>query len=522
MSPDNKIKNWYLKQNKNILIAFISTIVIGLICHIYMMTNKWVNLDDIVQLVDNMNRTTSGRWFLMFPASIGSEFSLPWLNGLLTIIYTAIMSVIVVKMFDIKSKINTILISGILITFPTIGALMPFMNTQDAYQFGALLATLGAYLLVKKEKGYIISSILFTLSLGIYQAYLGFASGLIMIYIFLLLFKNEKSFKEMFILFVKMMVAFIISLVLYLLISRGIFGKYLVDYKGLDTMGSIPLNRLHEIIFSAYKAFFMFFTAQEFNYHWIWMPPLLLILILLTIYLIFYLINKAKLPKNKKLFTLILLLLFPLAINIIYVFSFEDGVMLRMAYGYTVVFIFPLILLDFIYKNIDIYSFNQENNQSKKNLVYYSSWILTTILMLNVYNNIYVTNKVYFKVGMTNEYSNAYANRIAMRIEMIEGYDKNTDIMMLGNPDSRTDFTNEIDTRDVEPFIIANHLTRLYSFKYYPEIFLGLPNTIYDEEEITEELEPLRETIEKMPIYPSEGSIVKIDDTIYIKFKDVK
>lgn len=529
MNLDIKLKNWYLKLNKNVKIAFISTIIIGLVCHIYMMTNKWVNLDDIVQIVDTMNRTTSGRWFLMFPAAIGSEFSLPWLNGLLTIIYTAFISSIIVEMFDIKSKINTIIISGILVTFPTLGSLMPFMNTQDAYQFGALLATIGAYLLVKKENGYIYTIILLTLSLGIYQTYLGFSAGIILIYILIDLFKNKKSFNAIFYLCLKTLLSFIIAIILYILISRGIFGKYLVDYKGLDTMGSLPLNRLPEVIFSAYKAFFLFFIGQEFSYHWIWMPPFLALIVLLTVYLVVYLTNKSKIETKNKALVAIIILLFPLAINIIYVMSFEAGVMLRMAYGYTVMFIFPLILLDYIYEtHKEMFTTTpnalkpEDINNSKKNLVYYSSWILTIILMLNVYNNIYVTNKVYFKVGMTNEYSNAYANRIAMRIEMVDGYTKNTKIMMLGNPDSRTSFTNEIDTRDIEPFIIANHLTRLYSFKYYPNKFLGLPNIINDEDEITEELEPLRDIIESMPLYPAEGSIRKIDDTIYIKFKDIK
>lgn len=532
MNLDNKLKNWYLKLNKNVRTAFVSTIIIGLVCHIYMMTNKWVNLDDIVQIVDTMNRTTSGRWFLMFPSAIGSEFSLPWLNGFLTISYTAFISSIIVQMFDIKSKINTILISGILVTFPTLGSLMPFMNTQDAYQFGALLATLAAYFLVKKENGYIFTIILLTLSLGIYQTYLGFSAGLVLIYILIDIFKNKKSFNEIFYFCLKMVLSFILSIILYIIISRGIFGKYLVDYKGLDTMGSIPLNRLPEIIFGAYKAFFLFFIGQEFNYHWVWMPPFLALIVILTVYLIVYLTKKSKLEKKNKLLTTLIVIFFPLAINIIYVMSFEAGVMLRMAYGYTIMFIFPLILLDYIYKNYEemfTQSLNEEDDISvakpkpiKKNLVYYSSWILTIILMLNVYNNIYVTNKAYFKVGMTNEYSNAYANRIAMRIEMVDGYTRTTKIMMLGNPDSRTSFTSEIDTRDIEPFIIANHLTRLYSFKYYPKLFLGLPNTIYDEDEIPPELEPLRATIESMPIYPEEGSMKLIDDTIYIKFKDVE
>lgn len=529
MFPENKISSWYKSLPYNNKLAFFSTILVGFICHGFMMANKWLNLDDIVQLVDTMNRTTSGRWFLMFPSAIGSEFSLPWLNGFLTIIYSSVMASIIVSMFDIKSKINSILIGGILVTFPTIGSLMPFMNTQDSYQFGAMLTGIGAYLLVKKEKGYLYSMVLFTLSLAIYQAYLGYAAGLILVYFLIELFKKEKTTREIFNNFLKMMISFTGAILIYLLVSRGIFGKYLVDYKGLDTMGSIPLKELPKAVFSTYKNMFLFFTGYEFNYHWSFMPYIFVISFILLIYLIFYIGKKSRLDKDRMIFTAFILILLPPAINVIYIMSWQAGVMLRMAYAYTVCFMMPLILIDYIYKinatenhEMPVAESNENFASKKLNLLHVSVWFLVVVSFLSVYNNIYVTNKAYFKVWNTNKSSHAYANRISMRIEMVDGYTTDTKVVMLGNPDSRTDFTKLIDTRDTEPFIIANHLTRLYSFKYYPERFLGLDNPISDVDEITDKLEPLRATIEEMPLYPAKDSIQMIDGTIYIKFKDIK
>ncbi|MFM1539952.1 glucosyltransferase domain-containing protein [Helcococcus ovis] len=512
-----KLKNWYEGLSKNIKIAFISTIIIGLICHIYMMTNKWVNLDDIVQLVDNMDRTTSGRWFLQFPAAISSEFSIPWLNGFLTIVYTAVMSCLVISMFEIKSKINTILISGILVTFPTLGSLMPFMNSQDAYQFGAMLAGLAAFFIIKYKNGFIFSSILLTLSLGIYQTYLGYAGGLIVLYVIVELFKENNNFKKMIILLCKTAISFTVALAIYLIISRGIFGHLLVDYKGLDTMGSLPLNKIHTIIFSAYKGMFNFFIGKEFNYHFIFMPYLFIFAFILTIYLLIYIVKKSKICKEKLFLLVFLILVFPIAINIIYIMSWQAGVMLRMLYGYTVVFIFPLVLIDYVLKIGD--KFEISNKIPK--LLYYTIAILTLTSFLSVYNNIYVTNKAYFKVGLTNENSNAYGNRIISRIESVEGYTEKTQIVFWGNPDSRTWFTEKIDTKDIEPFIIANHLTRLYSFIYYPVRFLGFQNPIKDYDEINEENKHLKDMINALPNYPDKNSIQMINGTIYIKFKNL-
>lgn len=516
MFLDIKIKNWFNRIDKNIKLAFVSTIILGIICHAFMMTNKWLNLDDIVQLVDSMERTSSGRWFLMFPSWIGSEFSLPWLNGLLTIFYSAIISSIIVKIFNINSKLNAILIGGIIVTFPSIASLMPFMNTQDSYQFGAMLSIIASYLIVKKDNGFLWAIIFLTLSLAIYQAYLGFSAGIILIYLMIEIF-NNKNFKSILYLIIKTAISFISSILLYLFVSRVIFGHLLVDYKGLSTMGSIPILKLPEIILNAYIKFFTFFLGKEFNYHFIFMPILFCISMFLIAFLIIFIVKKSDICKENKILLLLILFAFPLTINIIYVMSFEEGVMLRMAYGYTICFIFPLILIEHIENNYQ----NAFFSINKNSLTNYSIWFLTITIMLSIYNNIYVSNKTYFKIWITNKTSDAYANRIVMRLEMIDGYTKNTPIVFLGNPDSRTDFTKEIDTRDLEPLVIANHLTRLYSFKYYPKRFLGLQNPIEDEAEMTDELRLYEDEIKNMPIYPAKNSIKMIDGTIYIKFKEI-
>lgn len=520
MLPENQIYNWYKNLHINIKITFFSTIIIGLICHAYMMTNKWVNLDDIVQLIDKMDRTTSGRWFLQFPSAIGSDFSLPWLNGLLTIIYSAVMSVFIVKMFNIQSKVNSILIGGILVTFPTIGSLMPFMNTQDSYQFGAMLAGIGAYLLVKKKWGFIATAILLTLSLAIYQTYLGYAAGLILVHIIVELLNDEDNLKEQIEIFVKTGIAFISAVGLYLFVSRVIFGHLLTDYKGLSSMGSVPLDKLPELVLNTYLEMFKFFSGQEFNYHFPYMPYLFLISSVLTIYLLIFSINKKRLKTNKILAILFVLLVFPIAINIMYIMSWEAGVMLRMAYPYVICFILPLVLIDFISKNQkDI--IEKEKLVNIRKVAYYSAWFITITSSLALYNNIYVTNKTYFKVGITNQSSHAYGNRITTRLEMTPGYTKKDKIVFVGRPDSRTSYTKEYDTDDIKPFVITNHLTRLYSFKYYPVRFLGFPNVIHDYEKYSEVPDEDLQEVKDLGIYPASDSIKKINNVIYIKFKEL-
>ena len=534
MFPENKLKRYLNNMNRNIIVAFVAAIILGIICHAYMMTNKWTNLDDIVQLVDKMDRTSSGRWFLKFPSAIGSDFSIPWLNGFLTIFYSGVMASFVVAMFDVKSKISAILIGGILSTFPTLASVMPFMNTQDSYQFAAMLAGIAAYLFVKKDWGYIGAAVLLTLSLGIYQTYLGYAAGLVLIYILLKLFEeDEKSYKEAIRLIIKLGIACVAALATYIIISRGVFGDKLVNYRGLDKMGSLPMDKLPSIMFSPYEKLFKFIIGKEFNYHFPFMPYLFVACFAAVVYMLYHMSKMTNLTDKKKWLLLGLIIIFPLAVNSIYVMSWESGVMLRMAYAYTVIFILPLLLIDFIWKKNGLDEMDTEeqeiiSNKSKRMMkvavpkaLYYSVILITITSALSVYNNIYVSNKVYFKVGMTNRNSDAYANRIATRIEMADGYTNKTEVVFIGEPDSRTSFTKNFHQKDMDSFIIADHLTRLYSFKYYPARFLGLNNHIKQFKEYEDEIKPFKEEIDKMGIYPAQDSIKTINGRIYVKFKDI-
>lgn len=104
MKPTNFLTEWE-KIPLNVKKAVIITIIAGLFAHFFVLTNKFINHDDLLQLVSDMDFSTSGRWFLKYPNMISSNFSMPWINRILIILYTAIMSGIIVDLFKIKSNL---------------------------------------------------------------------------------------------------------------------------------------------------------------------------------------------------------------------------------------------------------------------------------------------------------------------------------------------------------------------------------------------------------------------------------
>ena len=86
--------------------AFLCTFICGLFVHMYMLTNKFPNHDDIVCLFRNDETVTSGRWFLPVLIGISSGYSLPWLNGVLALLYLSLLSVLLVRFYRIRRKLT--------------------------------------------------------------------------------------------------------------------------------------------------------------------------------------------------------------------------------------------------------------------------------------------------------------------------------------------------------------------------------------------------------------------------------
>lgn len=93
-----KIKNSIPYQFK---VCFISALIIGLIAHIYKLTNWLPNWDSLVFRYDPQNMVALGRWFLPVVCAPSSFYDLPWLTGLISIICHGLGAVCICKTFNV-------------------------------------------------------------------------------------------------------------------------------------------------------------------------------------------------------------------------------------------------------------------------------------------------------------------------------------------------------------------------------------------------------------------------------------
>ncbi|MCL2811728.1 MAG: glucosyltransferase domain-containing protein [Clostridia bacterium] len=158
--------------------TFFSAIASGLLTHTFMFTNKLPGWDEFWQLFHTMHYPQSGRWLQWLPAAFSTSWSMPWVNGLLGILYLSFSACLIGALLKIKTPLYCVLLAGIIQVFPLNASTFAFMQCADAYFFALLLSCLAAYLTVRYRFGFCAGIGLLACSLGIYQSYFPIAAGL--------------------------------------------------------------------------------------------------------------------------------------------------------------------------------------------------------------------------------------------------------------------------------------------------------------------------------------------------------
>ena len=504
------------KIPRRIKTTFFLCFAVGLITHMFMLTNKLPNHDDIDQTFNTLDfMISSGRWFSPVPAAISSTFSMPWVNGLLCIVYISAASCFVVSLLKINQTVYCALIGTVMIAFPAISATLLFMQCADAYCFALMLACFAAFLAgTYRPLGYIYAVVPLTLSLGIYQAYFGVTSGLMIMVLMIEVLKNETPFKRLLLKGVQFAVTLGASLVMYLaMVKITTMNRGLTSYQGINRMGRISLSELPGSVVKAYKSIFEYFLSNKGWAHYPFMPAVFWVSFLSCASLLVMWCIKKNIHKEpiKMILLISLIALFPLGCNIIYVITPSRTIIHDlMIYGMVLVPVFLVTVADQFTIHNSGFTI-KKRIQIAQNI---SCWIITLAIALSGFNYFIRSNQVYFKQFFTYEKSYAQSVSLINRIRQVDGYTSETEIVFVGWL-NYSNGTPELET------LIDTTMTEIYGNHYYPDFlkrYLNFTQPVeWMQSGVIEDSE-ISAIVEGMPEYPDDGSIALIEDKIYVKF----
>lgn len=496
---------YHNKVKRSWKIAFYSTFIIGLFVHIYKFTNTLLVHDSIYRYYHEQKMAASGRWFLSYACGISSFFDLPWINGLLSILFIALTMVIIVDIFKMKNPIVIILTGGLLVAYPAITETLYFGFTCDGYMLSMLMAAIAVRLTLiddKKILHTLFAIVLLTLSCGIYQSYISFALVLAICYFITIILDNNHETKDYFRWIAKQAIIYISALALYYIIWQlclHFSGTNANSYLGISEVGLSLATIVNAFKQTIKSCLYFLFDLQTLKSRYTLYAVLNIIFFLLAFVAIIIGICKKKLYK-KPLHIILMLVCFiaiPFAAYMWYFASPGVIYQLRMLESFAVFYIFIVVLFE-------------------KYLPHKISNISGLLVLLIVFNFAIQANIGYYFMEKSTQLTEATGIEMVSRIhEMDTEADK---IVVVGSNIDKTSRTFKLRKNKlyqlgsaIHPNIMFdnNHVSRYLNESYNLDLRLSSPEEVEQFSKMPE--------VEEMGCWPASDSIQVIDDTIVIK-----
>lgn len=503
----SRVYAFYQKIDKKYKLAFVSAFVLGLLVHMYMFTNKLPNHDYVYNIYTDQFAwpLSIGRWFMSAVTSISSYFALPWLDGVLAILYLALTSAFLIDVFELDRPIPVILCSALLASYPAFTDMVGYIYQCDGYMLGVLLATVSvwAWHRLTGVRRIVLATVALCLAAGVYQANVSWAICLIFLRIILDIlegkYENKTLLKR-----IGLAAGYgAVAMALYygiLLLVMGITGIGFSDYMGVDQVALPGASGFIHTLLQVVDHFVVTmvgtnsdFTAYEF---------------LNAVFGVFLVCVVLVIVIQKKIYRkgLQLTILFVLAILFVpgaYIFAFvSDGVVYRFLMLYSLV-----LLYMFLVKVAD---------------AYVSSKVVTAVagglVCVIAFNFAVIDNIAYHNLDLCWEQTMATAILMEDRITSAPGWNADCQLMVEGTvPDEGRDWlqsripdligTNDINLMRNQTFIIQILKTDL-----------GFTLDGVDPEKRDRILETQK--YQDMPCWPAGDSVQVIDGTVVMKLSE--
>lgn len=501
MTPDQLFLSIKRHLKKERIICFVSVFAFGFLAHMYKLTNTLPNWDSLNNVYSSQNTIHLGRCFLTLACGISSYYDLPWLNGILSLFYLGIISILVSEIFDIKKTILLILASGLLATFPTVTSTFSYMYTADGYFLGMLCMTLAIYLSLRYDKGWLPGMLLLGFGYGCYQAYITWAILLVLFWSIARLMFTQTTSACLLRKLTHCVLCGAGGTLLYWICNNLLLtlqNVALASYQGIGEIGLSsfqPLYAMRQCLID-FAYFFLGPLGRMNLYSYLNIGILLFLVVCSVIHII-----RRRLYKKPDRFALLLLFAaaVPFVAFAIYFVSPNTNYHMLMMMSLCLVYIFLLLFYE---------HFSADSKPA------FLQWIIILLTGLTIYNFILVANISYLTMQQSYDRSRDVLLRLADRIEQTAGSANCTRMTVIGQLPESYDLSLNLPpdmTGIIDGYIMSTPFHYQAMLSQYCDLSYDL---LADEEQ---ERLLANEALLSLPIWPQDGCISIVDDILVIR-----
>lgn len=358
-SPLESLADGYKKLPRNFKLCMLATFIIGLAAHMYCYTNMLTGADDAFLFSDTRtfaDGASGTRWLLAIYFALIKTIRMPWLLGVMTLLLYGVAAWLVCETLSITSSAGIILVSGLMVTSPTMISSNFYLTSAHMYAGALLFACLAAYAYKKWRHGWIAAFVFMLLSEGSYAAYISMTLCLFFLCSLKeLLFDQEANDKRNLVRHFGMLFLFGGSMVATTVICNLITANNTAG-RVQDAQAQAATDYIDNIITSVQQvfAFFLPGTSNSYFHGERVMYSLFLLCAALSAVLVIWLLVKQQLWKRPLgLFLLVTdIVCLPLAMNVIGIVS--KWVHTLMTFAYLTPWLFFVMAVEQLYRREDL------------------------------------------------------------------------------------------------------------------------------------------------------------------------
>lgn len=487
-------------------IEFISSFFCGLFAYGFYFTNTIYNHDSISSLSDEGGTYELGRWGRDVISWLLPHVTMPWFDGILSIIIFSIAICFISAIFEIKNSSYKFLLAGLIISFPSITSDYFYIYQCVDISLSLLFAVLCVFYCKKallfdeyvdnvNRKYCIFAVISLVLSICIYQALLAVITSLLVAFLIQKVIQNctgRRIIKMVitlsFVLGIGIIIYFSLTLFILFLIGSE-FGSYAEKQTDIDT--PLYLRCLYP--------YYYFLKELIINHGGIVTSKLSTIAHIVILALFFLLgYKKSRLFSIRRKTALgLLILIYPLSINFLYLVTQPHAVYTLPLIGFLSLYIICVIGVE---------EWNNRNWQGD---------LLKIMLIIILFSNIRTANILAMRIHVMYENAYSFYTTLVTQIKESDLLEEDSRLSICGAAEKFIYQVDDIPDKNFFPLPLLIHANHRYEFiKYF--IGFDIPTVSLEEKKKIVETDEFK----SMNIYPYKGSIHKINNVIVVKFSE--
>ncbi len=404
---------------KQWILAFAAACVLFVIVHAGYFDDRMLNEDYRHFISTSWQRISMGRFFCFY---LITSYCNSWTFGCATCLYFALMAVLAVDLFRIRTKLGAVLTAALLVVMPSTSFMFGYMASAPLYGRMLFLAFLAVWVANRWRWGFLPAIVIFAVSLGVGQSALIAAAVLCILRLLQEMLTGEPfSYKAVLKKALRFLIMGIVGVVLYLLmwkVAMKIAGVRASDYKGMNEIGQIAIPQLLRSFKESYRSFLGFFFGEKFLYVSALQKAVYGILALAVCFSVVFAVVKK--PLRAPGIALLLVLLPPII----------GSIEILTQVGTDSLMIYPIVYLGVLAVHL------AEDGLPENGFGRAASWIIALGLIVTCCSFLDITSAFYVQAETYQEHTVAYENRLLSRIEATEGYYPGIPVAIVSNGSS--------------------------------------------------------------------------------------